>query len=49
VWFGIGQLAFSFGTAVAAGGLTEVALTTFVTGVVTILLRAVTTTPLAEK
>lgn len=49
VWFGIAQLAFSFGTAVAMGGVTEASVLTFVTGVTTILLRAVTDKPLSAK
>lgn len=50
VWFGIAQLV---GTAVqvymANGSLTPEATTTLVTGIGTIVLRAVTDKPLAQK
>lgn len=49
IWFGIAQLAGSLAVAAFNGGLTEAAVITFVTGVTTIILRALTDTPLADK
>lgn len=49
VWFGIAQLAGSLGMALMSDGLTETAVLAFVSGVATIILRAVTDKPLSEK
>lgn len=49
VWFGILQLLFSAGSAIAAGGASEEAVITLITGVATIVLRAVTDKPLSAK
>lgn len=49
VWFGVVQLAGSLTMAAIGEGLTEAAIITFVTGVTTIVLRALTDKPLSEK
>jgi hypothetical protein len=49
VWFGILQLVVSGGFTLANGGVTEEGVITLVTGVATILLRAVTDKPLSAK
>lgn len=49
VWFGIVQLAGSAALTLMSDGYSEAAILAFVTGVVTILLRAVTSAPLSEK
>jgi len=49
VWLGVAQLAYSLFETWANGGLNAEAVSTAVTGALTIIFRAVTTQPLSQK
>lgn len=49
VWFGIAQAVGAAALVLMQDGVSEASVTLFITSVVTIILRAVTDTPLSEK